>query len=275
MDVVREGYERSPFHHRVSSFTAQMDEDYLVVVNHIDQLTQEKIQSGEYVDFSKLISKDKILLEEDGRLELVIRNGKTFWSPVSETVTISNFVRWEQAFRVYSNIYTRKFPEKVGDLIQYNHVIHSISLTYTWENVYSYDKEFRLHMSKHPARSWAVILQQAWSMRLKDRLSGSGSTYPGNGQKVDASVTKTKVSDECKRYNRGHCSYGSSCKFDHKCSFCGKFGHPVITCRKLMRAKEKRSSGGGTRRDDHHTHAGHVSSGNSNNNNNNYRKQNK
>ena len=64
--------------------------------SHADQLTQEKIKREEYVDFSKLLPKDKIFVEEDSRLELVIRNGQTFWSPVSETITINSFNKWEQ-----------------------------------------------------------------------------------------------------------------------------------------------------------------------------------
>ena len=78
-----------------------MDQDYLLVSNHVDQVTQQKIIRGEYVDFGKLLPKDKVLMEEDGRMELIVRNGKTFWSLVSETVIINNFSKWEQAFRIF------------------------------------------------------------------------------------------------------------------------------------------------------------------------------
>ena len=91
-------------------FTAKMDEDYLVVGGHIDDTMQGKIIRGEYINFGKLLSRDKIVAEEDGRLELVVKNGKTYWTPVSESVVINNFSRWEQAFRIYSNIYTRAYP---------------------------------------------------------------------------------------------------------------------------------------------------------------------
>ena len=56
------------------------------------------------------------------------------------------------------------------ELIQYNHIIYTASLTYVWGNVYGCDKDFGLHMGRHPKRSWGIILQQAWAMRLKDRL---------------------------------------------------------------------------------------------------------
>ena len=144
-----------------------------MVGSHLDQSTKDKIIKGKYVDFGKLLPRDKILAEEENRLELVIKQGKTYWSPVADNLTISGYNCWEQVYCIYSDIYTRHHPHRSSELIQYNHIIHSISGTYTWDNVYGYDKEFKLHLSKHPERSWSVILQQAWLMRLKDRLSRS------------------------------------------------------------------------------------------------------
>ena len=83
---------------------AEMDEEYLVVAGHVDETTQGKIIRGEYIDFGKLLPCDRVISEEDGHLKLVICNGKTFWVPVSETVSINNFSQWEQAFRIFGNI---------------------------------------------------------------------------------------------------------------------------------------------------------------------------
>ena len=132
-----------------------VDEDYLLVASHVDSLTYSKIIASEYVDFAKLIPRDRVLQEDDGnRLELVIKNGKTFWAPANDTNTaISSFSRWEQAFRVYSDIYSRRYPERSTELNQYNHTIHTASLTFVWNNVYAYDKDFRLHFSRHLTRS--------------------------------------------------------------------------------------------------------------------------
>ena len=236
-------------------FVAKIDQDYQAVGSHVDEATQEKIVKGEYVDFAKLLPKDRIsAIEDEGKMELIMRNGQTFWSPVSNYEPINGFGKWEQAFRIFSNIYTRRFPHKSGELIQYNHMIHSIASTYTWDNVYSYDREFRIHLSRHPERSWAVILQQAWSMKLKDRL-GAYHQHQGDGgnQSHNNNSTRTfnnhnnsggrnKFGEACKRYNRGHCKFGQSCRYEHKCSYCGKYGHMVLNCCKLIADKEKAAS---------------------------------
>ena len=247
------------------AFVAHMDQDYTVVGAHVDDSTQQKIANGQYVDFSKLLPKDKILAEEEGNhMELVIKQGKTYWMPVSETSTINNFNKWEQAFRVYSNIYTRTNPTRAGELIEYNHVIHSISLSFTWENVYDYDKDFRLHLAKHPQCSWAIILQQAWSMRLRDRVRHD---TPNNRQQYQAQQTgdnsfsksKSPINDYCRRFNKGKCNLGQECSFEHRCTYCHKFGHGVIVCHKLMFDKEKSKKNAGRHNNGgkHHSHRGH------------------
>ena len=234
------------------------DENFLVVGSHVDQNMVEKIQKGEYVDFSKLLPRDRILVHEDQRLEMVIRDGQTFYVPVNEGVVINGFPKWEQAFRVFSNIYTKYNPSRSSELIEYNHIIHTIAMSYTWENVYLYDKDFRLHMSRNPRRSWSVILQQAWALRLKDRVNmgekpgGNGGSHhhPGGG--------RDKFNEPCKRFNRGYCSFGPNCRYEHKCSYCLRFGHTILTCRKLAADKDRAAARNDKRRDSGRQHKEHC-----------------
>ena len=209
-----------------------VDEKYLVIGNYVEDSLRNKIEKGEYVDFSKLLPRDRTAFEEDTRMELINKDGHTYFVPArnggTSEITISNFSRWEQAFRVYSNIYTRKFPHRSSQLIQYNHIIYTASLAFHWDNVYLYDKEFRLHMSLYPKRSWAIILQQAWTMRMKDRIirrdNGFGRPERKNSKK-----------DICWHYNKGRCTYGNSCKFEHKCNTCNKYGHGEHICRRASK----------------------------------------
>ena len=131
---------------------------------------------------------------------------------------------------MFHNIYTRAHLHRSSELIQYNHIIHTISMAYLWENVYLYDKEFRLHMGRNPGRSWSVILHQAWAMRLKDKLqkpgSGSGGFVQGDGG------GRSRNGETCRRYNRGRCNFGLNCKYEHRCSYCYKPGHMMLHCRR-------------------------------------------
>ena len=158
-----------------------VDENYMIVGAHVDSATNEKIRKGEYVDFSHLLPKEK-LDRDEAKLELVHRAGQTYFIPAERDSgnSITSFHKWEQAFRVFSNLYCLEHPDRSTELIQYNHVIFSASLTYTWDNVYTYDCEFRMHLGSFPERSWAIILQQAGPCISKtETISwGPGKQWP-------------------------------------------------------------------------------------------------
>ena len=215
------GEKSSEFRNYLHS--AFMDEEYLVIESHIDESLCAKIINHEYVDFARLLPRDRVSQEEDQRMELVNRNGMTYWTPLvdKELGSIMSFAKREVAFRVFSNIYTTRYPQKSSELIQYCHVIHTASLTYIWENVYFYDKEVCLHMVRHPQCSWAIILQQAWNLRLKDKLKHESFSDRGH----------TKSKEICKQFNRGKCHAGMACRYEHRCLNCGKFGHGAHICR--------------------------------------------
>ena len=126
--------------------SALYDDEYQIIGGNVDSALQSKIINHEYVDFSRLLPKDRVQGHDDHRMELISKGGQTYFVPVAdcEMINISNFNRWEQAFRVFSNIYTKQYPHKATELIQYNQVIFTAAQSFTWDNVYQYDKEFRL-----------------------------------------------------------------------------------------------------------------------------------
>ena len=124
------------------------DDNYIMVGANIDAALRDKISKGEYVDFARLLTRDR-LSNDNHCMELVFKGGQTYFVPAADRDMTGNSVNslawWEQAFRVFSNIYLKSNPQRASELIQYNHVISTASSAYTWENVYSYDKEFRTH----------------------------------------------------------------------------------------------------------------------------------
>ena len=208
----------------VQTSVSNVDDNYVMVGAHLETGLKDKIIKGEYIDFAKLLPKEKPSYD-DNRLELVNKGGQTFFIPAADRDSgngVSSFHKWEQAFRVFSNVYLKYFPEKATQLIQYNHVICTASATFIWDNVYAYDKEFRPHLSNFPNRILGIILQQAWAMCLKDRLGSGKQNFNKNGR---------AKKETCQRFNKGLCTAGRSCRYEHKCLGCGKFGHGIHICR--------------------------------------------
>ena len=184
---------------------------------------------------------------------MVNRGGICCYVPVSDrdNSVINSYSKWEMAFRIFTNIYASKFPTRATELTQYSHVIHTAAMTYVWPNVYKYDKDFRMHLSLHPKRSWGIILTQAWNMRLREKLSsngGSGHNSNTGGRNggynggTPGSADKRRR-DVCYRFNRGKCTYGLNCKFEHKCALCLKFGHGSHNCRRAVFAERDGETG--------------------------------
>ena len=90
-----------------------------------------------------------------------------------------------------------------------------------------YDKEFRMHLGAFPDRSWAIILQQTWSMYLKDRVN-----FNNNQNRSWNRSAKGGKKEVCRRYNKGLCTSRRNCNYEHKCLECGKFGHGAHICHK-------------------------------------------
>ena len=209
-----------------------VDQQYQVISGGVDEVMRNRIINHEYIDFVKLLPRDRVSRQEDNRMELINKGGSTYFIPVVDRENgsggINNFSRWEQAFRVYSNVFSKAYPDRASELIEYNHLIFTASLSFSWDNVYRYDKEFRIHMSNFPLRNWGVILQQAWSVYLKDRVSSHKYDDINRSQ---GSPTPGKKKDICKRFNKGKCNRGFRCQFEHRCLGCGKFGHGIHICR--------------------------------------------
>ena len=87
-----------------------VDEEYCTVRSHLDEALIGKIKRGEYVNFAKLLPRDKIAMEEDNRIQPIFKDGRVMWqtSDQMHVGNVSSFHRWEQAFRVYSKVLVRK-----------------------------------------------------------------------------------------------------------------------------------------------------------------------
>ena len=195
----------------------------------------------------------------------------TYWVPMAdrELSSVSSYIKWEQAFRVYMNLYAKKHPERITKLLEYNHVIETASAAYPWDNVYKYDREFRIHMGEHPHRNWGIILQQAWALYIKSGqsnnpvLSGGGNSSNFKSSSAQSPGGFKKI---CYPYNAGECTFGLQCRFDHCCGVCGKRGHGAFNCRKLSGKrsprehedkwhKKDRRGNGNKQGSDKHTHS--------------------
>ena len=82
--------------------------------------------------------------------------------------------------------------------------------------------------------------------------NGNGSTGKYNNQRSKGNGSKSWKNHCCWKFNKGKCN-SPDCEFDHRCTYCGKWGHGFHVCRKRLAklAAKPASGGGGT-----HAHGG-------------------
>ena len=92
-----------------------------------------------------------------------------------------------------------------------------------------------------------MILHQAWALRLKDRIHHNythGHDHGSGNGNYSNDKNRAKVPEPCRRWNRGRCKYGATCKYEHRCSYCFKFGHGASVCRKVSADRERNHGNG-------------------------------
>ena len=219
------------------------DDEFLHITCHVDQAIIDKVENKQFVNLDPFLPKiDAHNYQDEQKLDMVNRGGQVFWIPhTNRKQKVNNLQTWDQAFRAYMAIYTKKFPHEAAEMAQYVHTIHHAASKYTWDNVAYYDYTFRKNMEKHPHRSWAKTFVHMWNIALCDPIKHQ---LPG----ANASM-KNQTNKICWRFNKGHCPYGDKCKFPHKCSFCLGTSHGSSTCFKKngkKNDKNKRTGGNTT-----------------------------
>ena len=224
------------------SFADNNDDNFFHITCHVETNLRKQIKNGEFIDLEKLLPRERFGSSSDEkRLELVLHDGMTYFSPMSDhNNKISSLRKWEQSFRIYAVIYTNKHPEQASEIWQYIYVINLAAASYQWENVYFYDVTFRHLMAMKPKCSWAKTYVQGWNLAMTDALgkpqwpAGVQSNFHNAQHKFQDGTTKRDWRDNCCwKYNKNKCRKSANdCDWDHRCTYCGGWNHSYANCRK-------------------------------------------
>lgn len=220
-------------------YTLLIDLKHVHLTSHVDRKLKDRILEGDFtVDFRRLVPHSRSRCKTDDRLNVVNKDGMTHFVPADrENVKdINSYKQWEIAFKVFMGVYISKWPERSKELLEYSHTIQNASLTYPWENVFNYDIAIREIMTDHPGRLWGQICQRTWAIELGEPTSKvtyvpSGSATTSSGQRLQKKV--------CWRFNKGRCTFGANCEFDHRCSVCGGRSHGRHNCYKRGKGNDR------------------------------------
>ena len=77
-----------------------MGDNYMLVASHVDEVTRDKILNHEYIDFVKLLRKDRPgsnFEEDQQRMMMVNKGGMSYWMPMERSNSINSYHKWDQS----------------------------------------------------------------------------------------------------------------------------------------------------------------------------------
>ena len=223
----------------------EIDDAFFHIACHVGSELEAKCAVGKHVELDKLLAKarlDRGGSDNHQKLDILHKEGQSFLVTNNEReIKVNGIKRWNQAFRIYAAIYSKKNPHRAAEIWQYVHVINTATVSYSWDNVAFYDTTFRRLMEANPTRNWARIYTQGWSLAMRDPIGSSHRWGSGESQRQRGDYNGSKSAGKrgtCWRFNKKTCKFGDKCRYAHECSYCyGK--HPVTSC-----PKKKRNSSG-------------------------------
>ncbi|KAK7096602.1 hypothetical protein V1264_005878 [Littorina saxatilis] len=118
--------------------------------------------------------------------------------------------------------------ESVFDYIAYTVKVSELACRYTWASVLMYDDEYR-SLQAATGHRWGADTPHLSVVALREKPIGTGQQRQQPGTNVAAPNkrrTNAKGIPFCLQWNKGNCTYGDRCNFDHSCATCGKADHP-------------------------------------------------
>ena len=241
--------------------TASKGSDELVFIGEgfppLTAKVVQKIEKGEYVDFTDLLPK-RPMLEENPLTELA-ENGIVVLTHSKQVKAqkkpIRDIATWVEAFMTFAAVRNRKHPEHNNDLLAYGSIIVQGARDHKTPGWLTYDYQFRrLAAARGCMEGWGKKDVALWNDTVykpisQDPTPGSsssgepakdekklfkkrgGASPQAPGAKKPKSRERSWKDSVCYSFSYGGKCTKEKCEFLHVCYRCGE-GHPQINCPK-------------------------------------------
>jgi hypothetical protein len=124
----------------------------------------------------------------------------------------------------------------VGAYVKYTEMVGELAARFTWASVMIFDDEYRQRQAREKF-PWGRDAPHLSTITLRDRppqqQQQQGKKGQGGGNRRAVGPSGKEV---CIQFNRGQCSFGDKCHYEHVCSICSKDhsarNHPTTTATK-------------------------------------------
>ena len=106
--------------------------------------------------------------------------------------------------------------------LRYTEMVGEMACRFTWLSVLLFDDEYRQRQAAEDFK-WGTDAPHLSTVTLRDRAStGTPVARRGGASGNQRGGSAASGREYCRQWNRGACSYGQRCNYEHACSTCGK-----------------------------------------------------
>ena len=110
----------------------------------------------------------------------------------------------------------------VRSYLKYTAMIGELATRFTWVSVMLFDDEYRQRQAENKS-AWGTEAPHLSTVTLRERPPQQVKGRPGSNTTRPAAGPAGR--EVCRLFNKGTCTYGAACKFDHVCGICGNKEH--------------------------------------------------
>jgi len=191
--------------------------------------TQTKIWNSEFIDLCSLVQKDHCLETTTVR--------KTSTSTItsvqkSAPKPLNSLHQWNQAFQLYADCYTTKYPNQAPQLFRYMSIIQSLAQSnYNWQ---MYDEKFRHFKASSPTTHWGQLHTETYLFcMMKNSTFRPFTTVSKPSSRTPSHIMQRK--GYCWEYQRTASCSKPRCSLKHQCANCEGQSHSASRCNKPLR----------------------------------------
>ena len=123
----------------------------------------KKIEEGNFVDMHELLPERLGAADESDQSRLAKNRGKM----------VTDILEWVRCFGLYVAIISRKYPERVPDLLSYQALILDAHKEYPGDHWIGYDRRFRQRAAATRSTKWSDVEPTLWNLAFAGRAHSS------------------------------------------------------------------------------------------------------
>ena len=194
----------------------------------ISRTIVDEVVAGQYVEMASLLplSPTSVTAQEHTFRLSTGTSGDVLVSQQPQSGRkIMDLADWLEAWTNFVGIVGHSHPDRMPELVSYQHTILQAARLFDFVAVAEYDRLFLSRTALDSSMRWDSVQSDLYTMKFN--ANTCRSFCPAEGSRRN--TTYTTANDICRLFNRGTCKR-KACAYQHRCLTCDGEDHGAFNC---------------------------------------------